>query len=65
MEGELSLLPRVTWQVNRRAHSRASESIHILRKFFTRRNSELAGLVYIKATMGGYLIWVCKVPFKK
>lgn len=32
MEGKLSLLPRVTQQVNSRAHSRTSESIQILEK---------------------------------
>lgn len=30
MEGELNLLPRVTQQVNSRAHSRISKSIQIL-----------------------------------
>lgn len=36
MEGERSLLPRVTQHVNSRAHSRISESIQTLEKILYR-----------------------------
>lgn len=36
MEGELSLLPRITQQVNSRAHSRISKSIQILEEILIR-----------------------------
>jgi len=56
MEGELSLLPRVTQRVNSRAHSRISESIQILGKTLSYREKLWAHWFALRKRNNGRLL---------